>query len=93
MKLHVHVEGYDGKSLALTIAPKAVAGFDENTVTVPNSPSSKNSTHLSAGTVNYLVNNALQFIYVVVMVDAYFSVMNVTNGKKIFSLTLIYTTI
>ncbi|QCD86029.1 Regulator of chromosome condensation 1/beta-lactamase-inhibitor protein II [Vigna unguiculata] len=61
MKLHVHVEGYDGKSLALTIAPKAVAGFDENTVTVPNSPSSKNSTHLSAGTVNYLVNNALQY--------------------------------
>jgi len=93
MKLHVHVEGYGGKSLAPTIAPKVVARFDENTVTVLNSPSSKKSTNLSAGTVNYFVKNALQFIYIVVMVDAYFIVMNVTNGKKTFSLTLIYTTI
>jgi len=93
MKLHVHVEGYDGKALAPTIAPKAVVGSDENIVTVPNSPSSKKSTHLSTGTVNYSVKNALQLIYIAVMVDAYFSVMNVTNGKKTFSLALINTTI
>ncbi|QCD99895.1 calcium-dependent protein kinase [Vigna unguiculata] len=54
-------KGYGGKSLAPTIAPKVVARFDENTVTVLNSPSSKKSTNLSAGTVNYFVKNALQY--------------------------------
>ncbi|KAK7356507.1 hypothetical protein VNO80_15780 [Phaseolus coccineus] len=58
MKLHVHVEG-DDKSLAPTIAPKAVAGSDENTATLSHSPSSKKSTHLSAGTVHYCARNVL----------------------------------
>ncbi|WVY98433.1 hypothetical protein V8G54_030584 [Vigna mungo] len=74
MKLHVHVEGDDDKLIAPTIAPKAVAGSDENTVTLPNSPSSKKSTHLSAGTLNHCARNALQFVYIAVMVAAYFSI-------------------
>lgn len=71
MKLHVHVEG-DDKALAPTIAPKAVAGSDENTATLPHSPPSKKSTHLSAGTANYFAINALT--YVVVMVATYLSI-------------------
>ncbi|XP_014513213.1 stellacyanin [Vigna radiata var. radiata] len=74
MKLHVHVEDDDDKLIAPTIAPKAVAGSDENTVTLPNSPSSKKSTHLSAGTLNHCARNALQFVYIAVMVAAYFSI-------------------
>jgi len=71
MKLHVHVEG-DDKSLAPTIAPKAVAGSDENTATLSHSPSSKKSTHLSAGTVNYCARNALISF---VMVATYLIIM------------------
>ncbi|TKY51788.1 Blue copper protein [Spatholobus suberectus] len=69
MKLHVHVEG-DDKSLAPTLAPKAVAGSDQNTAIHPQSPSSKKNAHFSAGAVN-CARDALQLVYIALMVAMY----------------------
>ncbi|CAJ1976582.1 unnamed protein product [Sphenostylis stenocarpa] len=74
MKLDVHVEG-DDKSLAPTLAPKAVAGSDANTVALPRSPSSKNNIHFSAGITNYCARDALKFLYIVVMVATCLSML------------------
>ncbi|KAG4919474.1 hypothetical protein JHK84_056782 [Glycine max] len=69
MKLHVHVEG-DDKSLAPTIAPKAVAGTDQNTSTLPQSPSSKKNTHFSAGAAN-CARDAIQLVYIALVAAVY----------------------
>ncbi|RDX86224.1 Uclacyanin 1, partial [Mucuna pruriens] len=69
MKLHVHVEG-DNKSLAPTLAPKAVAGSDHNIATLPQSSSSKKNTHSSAGAVN-CARDALHLVYVALVAAAY----------------------
>lgn len=69
MKLHVHVEG-DDKSVAPTLAPEAVAGSDQNTATLAESPSSKKSTHVSAGTV-ICAKHALQLVHVALMAVVY----------------------
>ncbi|XP_020222067.1 stellacyanin [Cajanus cajan] len=71
MKLHVHVQG-DQKSLAVapTLAPKAVAGSDQNTATLPQSPSSKKNAHFSSGTVS-CARDALKLVCVALMAAAY----------------------
>ncbi|KAG4997868.1 hypothetical protein JHK82_028639 [Glycine max] len=69
MKLHAHVQG-DDKSLAPTLAPKAVAGSDQNTATLPQSPSSKKNTHLSAGAANP-ARDALHLVYIAPMAAIY----------------------
>lgn len=51
MKLHVHVEG-DDMALSPTQAPNAMAGSDQNTATLPQSPSSKKNTPVSNGVEN-----------------------------------------
>lgn len=60
MKLHVHVED-DGKSISPTMAPKAEAGSDQRTTTLPESPSTKKSTQFSKGDANcaHIVYTAL----------------------------------
>ncbi|KAK7391574.1 hypothetical protein VNO78_19991 [Psophocarpus tetragonolobus] len=69
MKLHVHVEG-DGKSLAPTLAPKALAGSYQNTNTLPQSPSSKKNAHFSAGVVN-CARDSLQLVYIALLAAAH----------------------
>ncbi|KAJ1404804.1 Cupredoxin [Sesbania bispinosa] len=69
MKLHVHVEG-DDKSLAPAQAPKAVAGSDKRTDTLPESPSSKKNTHFSNGVANF-ATDALQLVYIALMATVY----------------------
>lgn len=68
MKLHVHVEGDDGKSISPTMAPKAVAGSDQRTL--PESPSTKKSSQFSNG-VSYCARDALHLVYVALMVMVY----------------------
>ncbi|KAI5399344.1 stellacyanin [Lathyrus oleraceus] len=51
MKLHVHVDD-DGQSISPALAPKAVAGSDQRTGTLPESPSAKKSTPFSNGVAN-----------------------------------------
>ncbi|KAJ1435760.1 Phytocyanin domain [Sesbania bispinosa] len=69
MKLHVHVEG-DDKSLAPAQAPKAVAGSDKRTDTLPQSPSSKKNTHFSNGVANF-AKDSLQLVYIALMATVY----------------------
>lgn len=64
MKLHVHVED-DGKSISPNLAPKAVAGSDQRTATLPESPSTK-STQFSKGVVNFA-----QIVYITLVVTFY----------------------
>lgn len=65
MKLHVHVDD-DGKSISPALAPKAEAGTDQRTDTLPESPSTKKSTEFSKG-----VANCAQIVYIAIPVAFY----------------------
>jgi hypothetical protein len=65
MKLHVHVDD-DGKSISPTLAPKAVAGSDQRTATLPGSPSTKKSTQFSKG-----IENRAHIVYIVLVTFFY----------------------
>ncbi|XP_061337492.1 stellacyanin-like [Gastrolobium bilobum] len=73
MKLHVHVE--DDKSLSPTLAPASAAGPNQRTTTLAQSPSSKKNTHVSKGVVN-CARDALQLVYIVLMVTVYGMLQN-----------------
>ncbi|CAI8603887.1 unnamed protein product [Vicia faba] len=49
MKLHVHVDDDDGRSISPALAPKAVAGTDERTSSLPESPSAPFSNGVANG--------------------------------------------
>ncbi|KAK7278566.1 hypothetical protein RJT34_23598 [Clitoria ternatea] len=73
MKLHVHVQGDDkslAPALAPTLAPKAVAGSDQRTASLPQSPSSKKNTHFSKGVVN-CGGDALQLVSIALVAAVY----------------------
>ncbi|CAL0321199.1 unnamed protein product [Lupinus luteus] len=71
MKLHALVEG--GKTFSPAPAPKAVFGSNQktNAVPVPQSSSSKKSTHFSNGAINY-ARNALYLIYIALLANVFF---------------------
>lgn len=73
MKLLVHVEG--DKALSPALAPKAMAGSNQRTATVAQSPSSKKSTHFSNGAVNF-ASDALHLVYIA-LVAAVFGMLQI----------------
>lgn len=75
MKLHVHVDD-DGKSISPALAPKAVAGSDQRTGTLPESPSAKKSTPFSNG-----VANCVDIVYIAIA-TIFYGMLQIWGSKN-----------